>query len=338
MSVGLAGTPAGVEGPMTLHIPQQKLLFVLGKGGVGRSTVAAALAGAFAQRGETCLLVQWAVHDALSAQFGAVPHLSHEARRVADRVSCMNFDADEAMREYFVDHLGFKLLHTLVIENRHVQRLIEAAPGIQELFFLGRLFWLVRLAQKERGWSYDRVIVDAPAMGHGVSLFRIAPAIASMGMAGPLAAECERVTELLHDKATVGTVVVTIPEELPVEETIEFLPQITMELKSPPLFAVLNRSFVTPFPEDEVRDVMGVLGSDTARAACAILATDLRKREAFAEQLNSTLVDLGVPLVRIVDAHLLTDRLTPQGVHMMAREALLRQWVPTPGAVEQGAP
>lgn len=306
----------------TVPYPSQRLFFVLGKGGVGRSTVAAALAGVFAGRGESCLIVQWSVHDAISQQFGLAPQLAHKEHPVAERISCMNFDADEAMREYFVDHLGLKLVHSLVIENRHVQRLIQAAPGVQELFFLGRLFWLVRLAEAERGWSFDRVIVDAPAMGHGVSLFRIAPAIASMGIAGPLATECERVSGLLFDASQVGTVVVTIPEELPVEETIEFLPEITSQLRRPPLFAVLNRAFVSPFPEQDLEATLKGLSTEEARASCRVLASDLRKREAFAAQLGDALGGFSVPLLRALDTHLLWERLDPQKVYASVRDAL----------------
>lgn len=325
------------EANHVIPLPAQRLLFVLGKGGVGRSTCAAALASVCAGRGESCLLVQWSVNDALSGQFGVAPRLSHEAHRVAANISCMNFDADEAMREYFVDHLGLKLLHSLVIENRHVQKLIQAAPGVQELFFLGRLFWLVRLAEHERGWRFDRIIVDAPAMGHGVSLFRIAPAIASMGMAGPLGAECERVTQLLFDQDTVGTVVVTIPEELPVEETIEFLPLIAQEMRRPPLFAVLNRAFVADFPEDEVEAVVGQLASEGARASCRLIASDLRKREGFAVQLSSAMAQAGVPLLRVLDAHLLFDRLDVQRVHSVVWDSLGRQFGGQPGLTGGGS-
>ena len=198
----------------------QKLLFVLGKGGVGRSTASLALATSFAAAGERVLVVQWALRDDLSPRYG-LPPAGHTETAVTPGVFTMNFDADEAIREYFVDHLGMRLLHSVVIENKHVQRLIHAAPGVQELFFLGRLLWLVELAHAKRGWSYDRVIVDTPATGHGVSLFTIAPTIAGFGMTGPLAAECVRVSALLADARKVGVLFVTLPEELPVEETLE---------------------------------------------------------------------------------------------------------------------
>jgi anion-transporting ArsA/GET3 family ATPase len=302
-------------------LPQQKLLFVLGKGGVGRSTVSAALAELYAQQGRSVLIVQWAVHDSISPQFGKTSSLSHEAHTVAPGVSVMNYQADEAIREYFVDHLKMGLIHKMVIENKHVQRFLHAAPGVQELFFLGRLFWLVCLAIEERGWSYDHVIVDAPAMGHGVSLFRIAPTIASLGITGPLAAECERVTRMLYDSEAVGTVVVTIPEELPVEETLEFLPRIEKELNRPPLFVVLNRAFAEDLDEKQIGVLLERVCTAEAKQALKMLAQDLRKREAFAGLLVNALARSGTPLLRILDVHMLKHELTPSVV----REQVVRE-------------
>lgn len=306
-------------------LPNQKLLFVLGKGGVGRSTVSAALAELYAARNESVLIVQWTVHDAISPQFALPPRLSHESKQLRPGIWVMNFEAEEAMREYFVDHLKLKMLHSVVIENRHVQRLVQAAPGLQELFFLGRLFWLVHLAQQERGTSFDRIIVDAPAMGHGVSLFRISATVASMGMAGPLAVECERVTGMLYDESTVGTIVVTIPEELPVEETLEFLPQIETELGRPPLFVVLNRCFVEEFPQQELDGLVTRIQSPAAQEACKTLASDLRKRGLFAAELSAALDKSRTSLLRVLDAHLLFDHLTPDRVRGFVSVALSAQ-------------
>lgn len=227
----------------------QKLIFVVGKGGVGRTTVSASLAQHYAQKGESVLLVQWALKDAIAPIY-SIPNCTHKESNTPHQYKVMNFSASEAIREYFVEHLKMKLIYNVVIENKHVQRLIHAAPGVQELFFLGRLFWLVELAAIEKGYSYDRVIVDAPATGHGLSLFGIAPAVADLGMTGPLAYECERVNTLLLDSRKTGVLVVTLPEELPVEECCETIPRITEQLQRPPLGIIVNQSVNSKlFPE-----------------------------------------------------------------------------------------
>ena len=231
---------------MILNHITQKLLFIMGKGGVGRTTVAASLASYFAAKGEKVLVVQWALKDSISPLY-SLPECSHTEQLLPGGYKVMNFSSSAAIREYFVDHLKMKFIYSMIIENRQVQKFIHAAPGIQELFFLGRLFWLVELVQKEKGYYYDRVIVDCPATGHGVSLFGIAPAVANLGVTGPLATECQRVTKLLMDKEKTGVFIVTLPEELPVEECYESVPKITEQLQRPPLALIINQSNSTQF-------------------------------------------------------------------------------------------
>ena len=292
-----------------------KLLFVLGKGGVGRTSVATSLALSFAARCNKTLLVQWSLSDAISGLFQK-PQCGHSEVEIAPYLHVMNFSPEEAIREYFVDHLGLKLLYNLVIENRHVQRLINAAPGVQELFFLGRLFWLVSLAQKERGWSYDHVIVDTQATGHGVSLFTIAPTVAGFGMTGPLAAECERVSQMLANPEVVGTVVSTLAEELPVEETLEFIPKLTTDLGRPPLLAVVNRSIATFFPAGSIRDGFPAwfqhhsqaLKLAGAQASAQLIYRDLTKRARFEQEFRHKIALMpnvaNMPIVSIPDVGL----------------------------------
>lgn len=270
----------------------QKLLFIVGKGGVGRTTVSASLASYFAKKGEKVLVVQWSLKDSISPLY-SLPQCSHKESSLPHGYKVMNFSASEAIREYFVDHLKMKLIYSMVIENRHVQRLIHAAPGVQELFFLGRLFWLVELAQKERGYYYDRVIVDSPATGHGVSLFGIAPAVASLGMTGPLATECERVTKLLMDKEKTGVLIVTLPEELPVEECYESIPKVTGQLQRPPLAIILNQSNHSKFfpdlnhakKEEWFLKLKSSLNHIESKQELDLILSSLTKRNLFEDKL-----------------------------------------------------
>ena len=282
----------------------QKLIFVLGKGGVGRTSVSAALAWRFALSGEKVLVVQWALQDAIGPRFGLQP-CQHRAVPLRPQLFLMNFSSDEAIREYFVDHLGMRVLYKLVVENRHVQRLIQAAPGIQELFFLGRLFWLVELAAQERGVSYDRIIVDAPATGHGFSLFSVAPTVASFGVAGPLAKECHRVAKLLADPAKCALLCVTLPEELPIEETLEFLPKLRGFMPRNPLSVCLNRSVAHAFGRQgaagfmkrpTVAPFLNALETDGARASCELVASSLEKREGLEKRFLQKLDEIASPL------------------------------------------
>jgi anion-transporting ArsA/GET3 family ATPase len=223
------------------HKLLQDVIFVLGKGGTGRTSVACALAKSLADKGQKTLLVQWALNDAVSPLFGLEP-TGHAVRTVSSNLEVMNYAFEKALEEYFVSHLQSRAIFEHVIQNSHVQSLLRAAPGIQELFFLGRIFWLAELCEKERGWRYDRIVVDAPASGHGVALFAVPRSVSRMGIPGPITAESLRVSNLLENRNRVGTILVCTPEELPVEEMLELVPRIQANLGSVPLFAVVNRA------------------------------------------------------------------------------------------------
>ncbi|APJ04263.1 ArsA family ATPase [Silvanigrella aquatica] len=296
----------------------QKLLFVVGKGGVGRTTVSASLASYFAKQGEKVLVVQWSLKDSISPLYSMSP-CHHKETAVPGGFKVMNYSASDAIREYFVDHLKMKLIYAMVIENRHVQRLIHAAPGVQELFFLGRLFWLVELAQQEKGYHYDRVIVDSPATGHGISLFGIAPAVANLGMTGPLAAECERVTKLLMNKEKTGFFVVTLPEELPIEECFESIPKLTAQMQRPPLAVIVNQSNNAQFfpelsraeHEEWFLNLKSSLTQQESKQEIDLILSMLNKRNLYENKLTQWVNDFTaktnqqLPIMSLPDVELL---------------------------------
>ena len=307
---------------------QQRLLFVCGKGGVGRTTISCAMAQAYALRGERVLLVQWALRDSISGRFQKPP-CNHTVQVVAPGLETMNFQPDEAIREYFVDHLGLRLLHQLIIENKHVQRLIHAAPGVQELFFLGRLFWLTCLSLPERGWQYDRIIVDTPATGHGASLFQLPQTISQFGMTGPLAYESERVAKLLADSKITGVILATLPEELPVEETIEFAPQLTAALGRPPLAFILNRSvreacslkLNEAVSSDWFQKMLQFIPSEQAQVGLKTLLGEVIKRSDYEKIFNERILAQNnglekLPIIALPDVVLSQPQASPSEIIM----------------------
>lgn len=309
------------------HLP--RILFVMGKGGCGRSSVAAALGCCFAARGESTLIVEWTFSEAIAPWFG-LPRAGHEPVQLAHRLSAMNFSLDETLREYFVGHLGLRLLHDSVIASTHVQRLIQAAPGVAELLFCGRLFWLTALARDEVGVSYDRIVVDAPATGHGAPLLAIPAMLAGFDSAGLLGLESRRVTEMFADPAWTGALAVTLPEELAVEETLELLPRIASDLGRPAIAVAVNRS-VDRFVSGEVDppwldELAGPMVPRQAAALRTVLAdlTGRKERERSFRDEARAAVPLGVVSL---DEHLLVDEdATPSSV-VRALSVRFREWI-----------
>jgi Anion-transporting ATPase len=239
---------------------QTPLIFVLGKGGVGKTSASYAMAKHNAQLGKKSLIVQWSLADSAagftkkSSPFNLHSqsnydenHQFQKETELEQGIYTVNYSFQETLREYFVEHLKQKILHSLVVENKHVQKLLQASPGVQELFFLGRIFWLIDLAEEERGWKYDHVIVDSPSTGHGSSLFGLARSIGKFGLTGPLGEECRRVQGLLDNPKKTGYVIVTLPEELPIQESRELTLKVKKEIGYGPLCFFLNRHISQKF-------------------------------------------------------------------------------------------
>lgn len=218
-----------------------RIVIVLGKGGVGRSTTAAALGLALAARGRRSLIVEWSLAGPIAPWFGrAAP--GPLPVEIAPRLSVMDYELDDTLRRYFVDHLHLGFFYRRIIDGPHVRRFIDGAPGFAELMFVGHLWWLTTLAPSEAGLTFDHVIADVPATGHGASLLDMPATLASFGTGGLLSVEIDRVTSMMADPSWTGAIVVSSPEQLAVIETLELVPRVTAAMKRRPIAAIINRS------------------------------------------------------------------------------------------------
>lgn len=257
-----------------------RIIFVLGKGGVGRSTISAALGLLCTRRNERTLIMQWAVADAIGPWFEAAP-VGPAPTEIAPLLSAANFALDDALRAYFVDHLHLGLVYRRVVRAHAVTRMIEVAPGLAEMFFLGQLWWLITLAEREAGLCFDRVIVDAPATGHAASLLDIPSLASAMSTTDLLSVETRRVVDMLADPQRTGAVVVSLPEPMVVAETLELIPRVTARLGRAPLALVVNRSADTIVDRDERPPWLDLLAAQLSlpsHRAMAALHDELRGR------------------------------------------------------------
>lgn len=189
-----------------------RLLFVSGKGGVGKTTVSLALGLLAAEAGKKVLVAE--VHsEEQVAHLLERPPIGCEETELLPGLWGINISPKKSFEEYVLLQIKFRSLYKAVFENRFVRNFIEATPGLSDLMCIGKIYALVD--------HYDLVIVDAPSTGHSVALLEIPTIVAAAVRIGPLRTESEKIDQLLHDSEKTKVVLVTLPEEMPVVETIE---------------------------------------------------------------------------------------------------------------------
>jgi anion-transporting ArsA/GET3 family ATPase len=203
------------------NILDRRLVYVTGKGGVGRSTVAAALGLAFAARGRRTILCEVAEQDRLSRVFRRAG-VGDEEDELTDDLWGISIDPWAALRDWLASQLGSRVLTRVLFENNAFRYFAAAAPGAREMATIVKVWELTRPERWDRGASaYDTVIVDAPASGHGIGMLRTPRTFANLARVGPIRKQADRVSDLLGDARSTAYVAVALPEEMPVNETLE---------------------------------------------------------------------------------------------------------------------
>ncbi len=197
----------------------RRLLIVTGKGGVGKSTVSAALALNAARSGKRVLVCEVNAQERVAPLLGAPP-AGPAIREALPGLFTVNVTPDEAMREYGLMVVKFRTIYEAVFENRLVRYFLRVVPSLAELVMLGKILHEARAEERGRP-RWDLVVVDAPATGHAVQLLRVPSALVDTIPAGPLRRDAEWMEALLVDPVRTALAIVTLPEEMPVNEAIE---------------------------------------------------------------------------------------------------------------------
>jgi anion-transporting ArsA/GET3 family ATPase len=220
----------------------RQLLFVTGKGGVGKTTTAAALADLAARRGKRTLVCEMDAKGALADAF-EVSDLSFEPVQVQPNLFVMAMNTEDSLREYLRVVARIPLVGRIGPLARTFDFVADAAPGVKEILAIGKVCYEVR----ER--HYDLVVVDAEASGHIVAQIDAPRAIRELVQVGPVRDQTDWMLKILGDAKRTGLVVVTTPEEMPITETVELVEKVrtTTEVQVAAVFAnrVLPRWFET---------------------------------------------------------------------------------------------
>ena len=204
----------------------QKIVFVTGKGGVGKSVYAAALAQKYSLEGKRTLLVELGDESFFKTFFG-LPQVQYTPTKTQNGFEVALWSGSEALKEYALHLLKSEAVYRLFFENKVSRALIQIAPGLPELAILGK----ITSGPRNHGPSspHDVIVVDAFATGHFLALIGAPKGMAQPISFGPMGEQSRSIMKTAEDAAVCEYHIVTLAEELPIKETIELYDQLKTE-------------------------------------------------------------------------------------------------------------
>ncbi|HEY2486945.1 MAG TPA: ArsA family ATPase [Candidatus Binataceae bacterium] len=232
---------------MLTQLFERRLIVVLGKGGVGKSTTSAALATCAARQGIRTLLMETDSRAPVAGTLGV--ERSFKPVPVRAGFSTMVLEGGHALDEYLALVLPARAVLKAVFASRLYQFFVQAAPGLRELMMLGKVCY--ELSPKDHRARWDLVVVDAPASGQALSLLKMPTAARATFGASVVGQEAENIERTLHDRKLCAIVEVTTPETLAVSELLETQKALAA-MDFPPAAIFLNRAATTDFSAGDV--------------------------------------------------------------------------------------
>lgn len=219
-----------------------QLIFVTGKGGVGKSTIAAAIAFKKAAQGFNTLLVELGEQSYFESFFH-LPQVAHQPIPLESCLSVTRWQVNQCLREYIMHFVPVEKIYSLFFDNPFMRTLINVAPGLAEITILGKATSGIR--HKGPQLEYDYIVMDCHSTGHALALLRAPRALGETFSMGPLGSEARKIDAILRDPKYSSYVIVTLAEELPRIECQELYSQISSELGIKPV-VVCNRILKPP--------------------------------------------------------------------------------------------
>jgi len=289
-----------------------RTVILLGKGGVGRSTLAAAMGHSWAKCGQRTLVVQASGDDVLASWFGTSSG-GYTITELEPKLHTMVARPRDALKEFLMRQVRLRLLYRLLFANRPMQAFLDAVLGLSDLIVLGKIADLERetRTRSEDGatvLAWDRIVVDMPATGHALTMLRAPANMVELTRRGPLHANAQWILELLNDPRRCAVALATWAEELPVQEALESIQNLG---ESPPVALCVLSGIPKQAVDQDLQALLDPLAkgqggcAQMARAAQADLA-----RWAAVDGLRESLAQALDPSI-VVDAPRMPESLAP---------------------------
>ena len=298
--------PAPSSAPTALL--DRRLVIVTGKGGTGKTTIAAALALAASRAGKRVLAAETGPDEDLARLLApGSPPVGYLGRELLPGLRVMRIDPFEALSEYLGLQIGAPRLVHRMLSNRAFHQLMAASPGWRELITLGKLWHLEQMTDGQGRPSWDLIVVDAPASGHGLTLLDVPRVVQSAMKSGPVRRRAGDIQDLIQDSDRTRLLPVSLAEELPVSETAELVERVRSDLGIAVDRVIANAVASSPFGADSEALAIALEKIPTARslAACVRHARSrhaLHRRHLDELERSTKLPVVTLPLLPAISA------------------------------------